>query len=693
MLLRTRITVLAAVTLPIVAAAVALPAWLLLEERGNRIAALRLAQQEAEVARVLDAAARPLGAVLDRAAAEEALAAALARRDAEEASRRLLGLVAAGPEGRIEAIGRGDQLLAAAPGPRSGEPMLAGAALFRDLAPGREATGVEADATDGALRLVAVRRLDAALLAHAMPFDRALRALSAALRAEVLLADLEGRPLAAPDAPGWALLGAGGADAETPRLVEHEGRAILVVPTELRSPAGLPVARLMVLRDATAEARREDLATLSALALLLGIGLLAGVLLHRMLRAALDPLTGLAGVLRAVAAGDAYASTSVPARRDEVGEIAAAFEALRASGLALGRHETRERLARERVIALIRANLARLAAVLDPAERAAVEALLRRAEAGSEAGGQVLAEAFGRMAEGVLDRHGRMDALLAERTRDLETVRAALAQRVAFDRMVEELDVARRLQMASLPTEFPTRPSFSLHAEMRPAKEVGGDFYDVMMLPGERLALMVGDASGKGVAAAIFVAMTRSLLRAAVTRGASPAEALAQANDVLAADNPSMMFATAFVAILDCRTGAMTYASAGHDAPRRLAADGAEAPLHGRGAQGVALGVMEDIPYADQAARLDPGDALLLFTDGVTEADRADGALFGEARLAGTLAAARGAAPAETVLRIAEAVEGFAAGAPQADDITLLCLAFHGGAAAPAPEIPATALA
>lgn len=693
MLLRTRIAILAAVTLPIVAAAVALPAWLLLEERGARIATLRLAQQEAEVARVLDAAARPLGAALHGAAAEEDLVAALARRDAETARTRLARLAADVPEGRIEAIGRGDQLIAAAPGPRSGEPMLAGAALYRELAPGREALGVETAATDGTLRLVAVRRLDAALLAFAVPFDGALRALSASLRAEVLLADLEGRPLAAPEAAGWALLGPGGADAFTPRLVEHEGRAVLVVPTELRSPAGLPVARLMVLRDATAEARREDLATLSALALLVGIGLAAGVLLHRMLRAALDPLTGLAGVLRAVAAGDPYASTSVPARRDEVGEIAAAFEALRASGLALGRHETRERLARERVIAVIRGNLARLAAVLDPAERAAVEALLRRAETGAEGGGHVLAEAFGRMAEGVLDRHGRMDGLLAERTRDLETVRAALDQRVAFDRMVEELEVARRLQLASLPTEFPTRPAFSLHAEMRPAKEVGGDFYDVLMLPGERLALMVGDASGKGVAAAIFVAMTRSLLRAAVTRGASPAEALAQANDILAADNPSMMFATAFVAILDCRTGAVVHASAGHDAPRLLRADGAEVPLHGRGAQGVALGVMEDLAYADHAACLAPGETLLLFTDGVTEADRADGALFGEARLADALAGSRGATPAQTVLRIADAVEDFAAGAPQADDITLLCLAFHGVAAACAPGVPAAAMA
>lgn len=693
MLLRTRITLLAAVTLPIVAAAVALPAWLLLEERGARIGALRMMQQQAEVARVIDDATRPLAALLRRAATEEELPAALAHRDAGAASARLLRQVAALPGARVEAIGRGDQLIAAAPGPRSGEPMLAGAILFRDLVPGQEAIGVEASGTDGALRLVAVRRLDTALLAAAIPFDGALRAIAASLRAEVLLADLDGRPLAAPDSPGWALLGAEGPDATAPRLLGHDGRAVLAVPGELRSVAGQPVARLVVLRDATAEAQREEIATLAALALFAAIALLAGVLLHRMLRAALDPLTGLAGVLRAVAAGDSYASTSVPDRRDEVGEIAAAFEALRESGLALGRHETRDRLARERVIALIRANLARLAAVLDPAERAAVEALLHEAEAGAQGGGQVLAEAFGRMADGVLDRHGRMDTLLAERTRDLETVREALAQRVVFDRMVEELDVARRLQLSSLPTEFPVRDAFSLHAEMRPAKEVGGDFYDVLMLPGERLALMVGDASGKGVAAAIFVAMTRSLLRAAIMRGASPAEALAQANDTLVADNPAMMFATVFVGILDCRSGRMVLANAGHDAPRRLRPDGTGAALHERGAQGVALGVMEDMSYVDHVATLAAGETLLLFSDGVTEADRADGTLFGEARLVAALAAARGSGPAATVRHIAGAVDTFAAGAPQADDITLLCFAFHGAAAGRAPEASAAALA
>ena len=140
------------------------------------------------------------------------------------------------------------------------------------------------------------------------------------------------------------------------------------------------------------------------------------------------------------------------------------------------------------------------------------------------------------MVESVLNRHTRLEALLAERTRDLDTVRQALDQRVLLERMVQELEVARRLQLEDLPSVFPVSSSFGMHAAMWPAKEVGGDFYDVMRLPDGGLAVMVGDASGKGVAAAIFVAMTRSLLRAAMSRGASPAEALFQANSALAAD-------------------------------------------------------------------------------------------------------------------------------------------------------------
>jgi sigma-B regulation protein RsbU (phosphoserine phosphatase) len=198
----------------------------------------------------------------------------------------------------------------------------------------------------------------------------------------------------------------------------------------------------------------------------------------------------------------------------------------------------------------------------------------------------------------------------------------------------------------------------------------------VLTLPDGGIALMVGDASGKGVAAAIFVAMTRSLLRAAMARGASPAEALGQANAALAADNPTMMFVTAFVAILDPETGLLRFANAGHNPPRAVSAEAGHRFVGG--ADGIALGVVEEVIFDDRVTRLTPGETLVLFTDGVTEADRADGSLFGDERLTAALRAAVAAEPAALVAHIAAEVARFAAGSPQADDITLLCLAYEG---------------
>ena len=680
MLLRTRVTLIAAAALPVVAVAVALPAWLLLEERAERISTLQLAQQQAEVARILDTTVRPAAAVLQAIATDEELRVAVGRRDADALEQRLRQRhLAAGapPDQRIEVIGRGGQLIAAVPGSRSAEPMVPSEALFREVPPGQEVVGVEPAPQDGALRLVSVVRLENALLGMAVPVEPALQRIALALRAEVLVADLQGRPLSAPGDPAWRMLAeARVTQAVAPVLLDRGRSATLVVPTELRSASGLPVARLLVLRDGSAEARRGRLVGLFALTMLVGIVAVAGIVMYRTMRAALDPLTGLAGVLRAVAAGDIFASTSVRDRKDEVGEIAHAFEALRSSGLALDRLERRDRVARRRDAAVISGNLARLAEVLEPQERAEAAALLRQVEAADVAAGAALATAFERMADGVLHRHERLAELLEERTRDLATVREALAQRVLFDRMVEELEVARRLQLSSLPSEYPTSPAFRLHGAMRPAKEVGGDFYDFVMLDENRLALMIGDASGKGVAAAIFVAMARSLLRAAVVRGASPAEALAQANDTLSVDNPSMMFATVFVGILDCRTGTLRFANGGHNAPRLVRADGAEAPIHGNGAQGIALGIMEHFDFDDHEAVMAPGDVLLLFTDGVTEAEGPGKELFGDDRLSTALVGATAEEPAALIERIDRILDDFAAGEPQADDITMLCLAF-----------------
>lgn len=685
MLLRTRIIALAAAMVPIVAAAVAIPAWLLLHEGEDRIDALTLDRQAAVVSREVQRAARPLVEAARRIATDAALAEALARQDIAAAQSRLGAAAPPRPGAAaplhpgaaapwVEVIARGGRILVAEPPAHAAEGMIDTAPVLREYARGSGDSGIE-PAADG-LRLVAFARGQGPyVVAVAAPFAPVLEVIGGALGGQALAADLAGRPLTAAAAEGWRSIERAGARAATaPVDFTDQGRRMQIVSTLLMGGSGVPVARLFVIGDVSHAARRHDLVLLVAGLVLVGVILTAGILLFRMLRAALEPLDELAGVLRAIAAGDRLASAPVDERQDEIGQIARALDVLRTSGLALGRLETRDRLARRRHMALIGGELVRLAEVLERAEQDAVAAVLRRIEQGEGAG---LAEAFQTMVESVLNRHARLHGLLEERTRDLDLVRQALDQRVLLDRMVQELEVARRLQLETLPSVFPVSAAFDMHAAMWPAKEVGGDFYDVLTLADGSVALMVGDASGKGVAAAIFVAMTRSLLRAAIARGASPAGALEQANAALAADNPTMMFVTAFIAVLDPATGLLRYANAGHNPPRVVGAAG-QCALGG--ADGIALGVVEDFVFEDRARRLAPGETLVLFTDGVTEADRADGTLFGDDRLSDALVAGAGAAPSALVGQIAAAVAGFAAGCPQADDITLLCLAFAGPA-------------
>ncbi|MBW6398236.1 SpoIIE family protein phosphatase [Roseomonas sp. HJA6] len=672
MLLRTRIIALVAAMVPVVAASVAIPAWLLLHESEARIDELTLARQDVVVAQEIQRAARPLDEAVRRMAADTSLAEALARQDMAAAQVRL----SHPGDARVEVIARGGRILLAEPPVPTAEAMIDPGPVLREYAAGEGGNGIVAE-PGGALRLVAYARGQGPfVVAAAAPFAPVLAAIGAALGGQAVVADLAGRPLLAEDAAVWQRIGQAGARAsEVPVAFSEQGRQMQIVPTLLSGGSGVPMARLFVLRDVSHAARRHDLVLLIAGLVLVGVILTAGILLYRMLRGALEPLDDLASVLRAIAEGDRLASAPVDGRRDEIGQIARALDVLRSSGLALDRLETRDRLARRRHLALLGAELARLAEAFEPAERDAVGAVLRRLEQGEGAG---LADAFQSMVESVLDRHTRLTDLLTERTRDLALVREALEQRVLLDRVVQELEVARRLQLESLPSVFPASPAYDMHAAMWPAKEVGGDFYDVVTLGDGSVALMVGDASGKGVAAAIFVAMTRSLLRAAVSRGASPAEALEQANALLVADNPTMMFATAFVAVLDPATGLLRYANAGHNPPRVVAALGGQRALGG--ADGIALGVVEEFVFEDRQTVLAPGETLVLFTDGVTEADRADGALFGDDRLSDALAAGAGAEPTALVGHIAAAVTRFAEGCPQADDITLLCLAYAGAA-------------
>lgn len=235
-----------------------------------------------------------------------------------------------------------------------------------------------------------------------------------------------------------------------------------------------------------------------------------------------------------------------------------------------------------------------------------------------------------------------------------------------------ELDIASSIQQSIVPQTFPERDDVELWADMIPAQEVGGDFYDFFFIDEKRLGLVIGDVSGKGVPAALFMAVTRTLLRSTALAGAAPAECLARVNALLVPENTAEMFVTVFYGILDLATGRLDYSNGGHNAPYVVRAGAPPAMLARTG--GTVLGVLDRVVYGQQSAMLAPGDGLFLYSDGITEAMDASGALFGEARLEQALAAAAGRAPEQALRAVVDAVQRYCGDAAQSDDITALML-------------------
>ena len=243
--------------------------------------------------------------------------------------------------------------------------------------------------------------------------------------------------------------------------------------------------------------------------------------------------------------------------------------------------------------------------------------------------------------------------------------------------MQQTLTLAREIQTGLLPKHFPDDPRYTLAARMITAKEVGGDFYDVIPLGPHRVGFAIGDVAGKGVPAALFMAVSRTVLRSLGQSGRlSPGETLTRVNALLHPESARSVFVTVVYGILDARTGVVDYAVAGHNPPYRVPADGPAEPLERTG--GIGLALTGDFAFATHQIQLAPGDALLLYTDGVTEAANPDGELFGDERLEAELARTGHSGPEARIRGILEAVDAFAEGAPQHDDITLLALCYAG---------------
>ncbi len=247
-------------------------------------------------------------------------------------------------------------------------------------------------------------------------------------------------------------------------------------------------------------------------------------------------------------------------------------------------------------------------------------------------------------------------------------------------RMESELKIARNIQMGILPKifpPFPDRTDFDIYAQTVPAREVGGDFYDFFLIDRSHLCFVIGDASGKGIPAAIFMAFTKTLIKAKAAVDLDTGVLMEGVNDELSRGNPADMFITVFCAILNTETGELRYTNGGHNPPVVMRRTGEVSYLDCSG--DLVVGIMEGSPYSSRRLALNPGDRLFLYTDGVTEAMNASDEIFSNDRLLRVLSLCAERSVSQIVSCVGDAVNEFCQETPQYDDITMLALQYSGG--------------
>ena len=254
--------------------------------------------------------------------------------------------------------------------------------------------------------------------------------------------------------------------------------------------------------------------------------------------------------------------------------------------------------------------------------------------------------------------------------RHLEEWREAVSSHDKLTALQSELNVANQIQQSILPTEFPANPAYQIYGSMDPARDIGGDFFDVVRLEEDCVGLAVADVSGKGVPAALFMMSSRTIMKGTAIGVQQPGETLGMVNSLLAEDNETQLFVTVLYAVYDPATGAFTYSCGGHDAPLLVRPDGSSEllPL----TDGIVLGIMPGLEYRQNSVTLAPGDTVFCYTDGVTEAMNASDEQFGVERMQQTFADTPPQNAQHAVEIIFDAVNEFAEGTIQSDDITCL---------------------
>jgi len=272
-----------------------------------------------------------------------------------------------------------------------------------------------------------------------------------------------------------------------------------------------------------------------------------------------------------------------------------------------------------------------------------------------------------------------LETTISKTLREINVLRNAQKEHDQLVAIQYDLTVARNIQQAILPKifpPFPDRKEFDIYASMTAAKEVGGDFFDFFPIDTDRIGFVIGDVSGKGIPAAIFMAVSRTLLKATAVKGLPAGDCLSYVNDLLCPESVESMFVTIFYGILDTKTGEVEYANGGHNPPYIICKDGGITEIPHTG--GIALGVLDDIKFSAKTLKLNPGDSIFLFTDGVTEAFSREEELYSEERLEGLLKDMNTLKVKEICQAIIKDVHEYSTGVQQSDDITVLSIKYFG---------------
>jgi len=270
-----------------------------------------------------------------------------------------------------------------------------------------------------------------------------------------------------------------------------------------------------------------------------------------------------------------------------------------------------------------------------------------------------------------------LEITIEKSLKEIELYKQALASHNKLVALQQELDIANVIQTSILPKTFPAFPDrkeFDIYAKMIPAKEVGGDLYDFFMIDKYRLGVVIGDVSGKGIAAALLMAVCKTLLKATAHKGIPADDVLSEVNKILVDDSPSNMFVTLFYGVLDTRSGAFEYSNGGHNSPYLLSKDGSIKQIPEIG--GLLIGAMKDVEYQSSVLMLQPGESLLFYTDGVTEAFNKENEEYKEARFENVLAGKNSLNMNDLITQVFEDVQKFTNGVEQSDDITCLALKY-----------------